>query len=455
MANTAKNAEFDPEEQGPGKGALEAMQQGARIIRLENAEQAQIALQHPRDEVAILEAALTELETYKSLAEAAIYSKPVGRMDKCPECGAQNRGYLDTCANCRKPIPMKFARDLSIRAAESLANRWNNSCKALQIISEDEHGANIAACFLDYESNIKTVLPARVSKWIKRRSGKITRIPDDRFNDVVLKAAGSKLLREAILRSIAPGLRVEYREKCEEILRSIDPEILKKMEAKFAELDPPVSRTEIEAIAGKQLKELKGQDIVNLRGAYNALKEGETTLDQLLGRGGKGDGDESPKPNEPVKGAPSVPTAPETPPEDTEQKELPKEEKPEEKPPEGSEQPKRRRGRPKGSKNKSKTPPKPETEEKPEPEPQNDPEPPAEPEPEADASEEPGAEETSPAGKVADIREFLETFEDVYEKDEVQKARADSDIGDKPLADLDDNEIRAYDEAARKITDAS
>jgi hypothetical protein len=181
-----------------GSTAVDLVAQGASLTRLENATQMQVSVQRPRDEVKILKAALQELDIYPSLAEEALYSKPVGK-DHKPTC---NNKFNCNC-------PMKYAVGLSIRTAESLANRWGNNAYGCEITADDEQSATLSAVYLDYETNTRTVLQKRVSKTYKARSGGLIKHTLDRF-DVVLAANQSKILREAILRRLPAGLKKEY-----------------------------------------------------------------------------------------------------------------------------------------------------------------------------------------------------------------------------------------------------
>jgi len=142
-------------------GALVAS--GEALVRIENETQMTVAIQRPRNEAAILKAALEELRLYKSCAEQAIYSKPVGRLAKCPECGAETR-YKPACPACGAHVPVSYARGLSIRAAENLSNRWANSAWAVQQVAEDDQSVTVVAIFMDYEKNIRHAVPKRISR---------------------------------------------------------------------------------------------------------------------------------------------------------------------------------------------------------------------------------------------------------------------------------------------------
>lgn len=237
----------------------EMLQEGATIIKLENQTQMAIARQTPRNEAKILSEALRELDLYPSMAREAIYVKPVGKDDT----GTQ-----------------KTAEGLSIRAAESLGNRWANSSYGTEIISEDDDAANIASVFLDYQANTRHVTMARVSKFYKNKFGHIIRYSPDRF-DTVLKANGSKLLREVILRSLPAGLKKEYETKARRILKK-EPIVQQRQAVveRFADLG--VSEEQLAGWKQKPIKEWKRDDILDALGLVNAIRDGETSVETIF-----------------------------------------------------------------------------------------------------------------------------------------------------------------------------
>ncbi len=260
-------------------GALVAS--GEALVKLENETQMMVAIQRPRDEVAILAASIKELSTYKSCAEGAVYAKPVGREIKCPSCGARTN-YKEQCPSCGSTVPMKFARGLSIRTAESLASRWDNSAWSTIILPiKGTDDVQLVATFLDYERNIRHVVPKRVSRTYKSKFGKMVTIPADRFADVVIPKNTSVVLRNVILRSLPAGLKADYWEAAEKILTVTSPEVIGRMVNKFSEIG--ATKEMIEEQFGKTVDKLSGQDILNLRGMANAIEGGELTVDQAFG----------------------------------------------------------------------------------------------------------------------------------------------------------------------------
>jgi hypothetical protein len=250
MAEAAKNNTMQYESAGE---ALVA--QGMSIVKLENNTQMQVAVQRPRDEAKILAAALQELEIYPSMAEEALYMKPVG---KNPDTDK-----------------MTYAEGLSVRAAESLANRWKNSSFGCEIVSEDDLTVQLAGVFLDYENNTRHVVVGRVAKSYRKRNGTIVKRDPDRL-ELAVKAEQSKVLREVILRSLPAGLKKEYEFKVRELLAGGKIENRKKgIVAKFALLNVPLET--LETHRGKKLADWEHEDIVVLFGIAAAIRDGELT----------------------------------------------------------------------------------------------------------------------------------------------------------------------------------
>src|SRR5512139_804877 len=166
-------------------GAREVMEQGGVLMRLENTTQMAIAVQRPRDEATILAAALKTLDIYPSLAEEAIYARPVGKDDEGND---------------------KLAEGLSIRAAEDLANRWGNNAFGAAIGTVTDDHTTIIAEYVDYQTNVRRSVEKFVSKSYKTRKGQIVQYAPDRYADIVVPKNISVALREVILRSLPPGL---------------------------------------------------------------------------------------------------------------------------------------------------------------------------------------------------------------------------------------------------------
>lgn len=243
--------------------AISALPRDLAIIKMENENMMALAAAHPRDYGAVLADIKGQLQTFKSFAEMAMYNKPVGK-------GQNNK--------------MKYARGLSIRAAEAIAVAYrDNQCRTITTPLAD--GARVEATFVDYQTRRKWQKSAFVSKRYKKRGGGIAVHNDDRFYDVVCEAAGSKLLRECILRCVPPGLRSEL-EKCvdEQLDDFLDESTAKKIVAQFS--TKGIAQEQIETLLGKRLDSFTKEDRRTLLGTWNAIDQGETTIAEVFGDNG-------------------------------------------------------------------------------------------------------------------------------------------------------------------------
>lgn len=251
--------------------------QGDSLIKLENDTQMQIAIQKPRDEGKILHAALKELDLYPSMAEEVLYNKPVG---KDPETGKQ-----------------KIVEGLSIRSAESLANRWSNSAYGIVLVEDDptKDFAIIGASWVDYENNTRHAVQRRVSRFYTDRYKKTQLLAPDRF-DTILMANGSKILREIILRSLPAGLKKEYENKARQLLKG--EKLQNRRIAILQRFEPlQVTQADLEKYVAKPMKQWAHEQITSLLGLYNAIVDGETDIKEAFGK-------EEPKEQQKVEEAP-------------------------------------------------------------------------------------------------------------------------------------------------------
>jgi len=244
----------------------ELIKSGMALVKLENTTQMTIARATPRNEERVLKKCLAELALYPDMAAEAVYVKPVGK----------DRNGV-----------MQYVEGLSIRAAESLATRWGNCAYGAEPIADDGEIFTLGVVFLDYESNVRASRLLRISRKFKRRTGQISTYSEDRFNSTVIPAAQSKALREVILRALPSGLTKAYLKKAQELMnKQFTPEQQKHYQKKLVEsfAQVKVSEEQIGEILGKPLNMgITENELTKLRGIYNALKDGETTIDQLIG----------------------------------------------------------------------------------------------------------------------------------------------------------------------------
>lgn len=268
------------------------------VMKLENDAIMAIATARPRNHPAIKEEVLSVLQTYPKLAQESIYSKPVGKELRIDcRCGKQYTspgwGDLEPCPSCnkvdirKKEEVRKYARGLSVRAAEMLAEAYGY-CKVRTAMEDiDDDRVRLTASFTDYAKGRVWDESTIITKVFKKRNGTFGRTPDDRFYNVIVRAAMSKLVRECILRTVHPGLKAELFDAADRIISaSLTDDNAKRIVEKFAELG--VSQSQIEHLVGPMLGPDGGvkwtiENRKTLLGVYAAIESNETTIREAFG----------------------------------------------------------------------------------------------------------------------------------------------------------------------------
>jgi len=147
----------------------------------------------------------------------------------------------------------------------------------------DNDTAKVEASFVDYQTGRVWSKEKVVSKVYKTAKGTMARHPDDRFYGVVCEAEASKLLRECIVRCVPPGLRAELEQCVNEQLDSfLDEKTTEKIVAQFASKGVTVEM--IEKHLGKRVSSMTQDDRATMLGLWNAIKDGEATVDEVFGK---------------------------------------------------------------------------------------------------------------------------------------------------------------------------
>lgn len=247
--------------EGDGALALSRMPRDLAVLKIENENMMALAAAHPRNHAAILAEIKTQLQTYREFAEEAMYAKPVG---KDPNTGQ-----------------MKYARGLSVRSAESLAEAYGFNKVRVDVSVVDADTVKLNASFTDFQKGKVWEASAFVSKRYKRANGSMGYHSDGRFFNVVVKAEGSKLIREVITRSVSPGLRKALERLIDEQLDSfLDEKTQEKLVAQFS--TKGVTKEMLEKHVGKSVSAFTKADRKTLIAVWTALADGETTVAELF-----------------------------------------------------------------------------------------------------------------------------------------------------------------------------
>lgn len=233
-----------------------------QLIKMENESLMMAAQVRPRNNQAVMRELLDQIEAYPSFAESVMYAKPIG---------ADKSGR------------MQYARGLSIRAAEAIAAAWGYNRIEQTVEPIDDDRVRVTATFTDFQTGRIWRDSGIVSKWYRSRGGAMTRHNDDRFYNVVLKAELSKRVREAVMRSVPPGVRSELQNLAERMVaKLLSNETVEKIVQSFSGIG--VNLTQLENLLAKPInKGWTTEDRVTLQQVYTAIRDGETTVGEAFG----------------------------------------------------------------------------------------------------------------------------------------------------------------------------
>lgn len=206
------------------------------------------------------------LAAFPEFAADAIYRRPVGKDEE----GGDRQ---------------KFAEGLSIRAAEALAEAYKYNRVRGDVSRVDPNTVKVEATFTDFATGRIWQEGRLVSQLGTRSRGKgggQYRIDDQRFTEVVVQAAKSKAIREVICRSVNPALKAWFETECRRITSDLLTEAkVEEIFSGFAKLK--VDAATVEKLVGRpRSMGWTKDDRLTLHGIFNALRSGETTVQELL-----------------------------------------------------------------------------------------------------------------------------------------------------------------------------
>ena len=233
------------------------------LLKIENESICAQAEARPRNHKRILADIREQIEAYPSFAQAVVYIKPVGKD--------------------RATGKMQYARGLSIRAAEAIAEAYGYNRIRSEVSPVDKDTVKVEATFTDYQKGRIWQDAGLVSRFYTSSGGKTVRHNEDRFLNIVVKAEVSRRIREVILRSVPPGLRSELQELAEkETAKLLTDDAIAKIVEFFREKG--IGLEQLERRIGRTLKAgWTVEDRQLLGGLWNAIESGETTVGEAFG----------------------------------------------------------------------------------------------------------------------------------------------------------------------------
>jgi len=214
-----------------------------------------------------------------------VYNKPVGTLpDRCVSCKEEikrtrNDIVTKVCPKCKStniiPGGMQYAQGLSVYAAETLDAILGFSETTMEL-EEIDGGkrVRITCTYTDYRSCRRRREEVIVSRWKTGRNGGYLE-PEDKFYNLTLKSAASKLKRELILRALPGPIRswvFDMVQKIADSTASIDQETYNKIVTAFA--GEQITTQDLAMLLGKEfsLKALSKADVVTLKTLYQTVR---------------------------------------------------------------------------------------------------------------------------------------------------------------------------------------
>lgn len=225
------------------------------------AQEVQVAMlsakRFPRDELYAMERIKKSCQRM-TLAEAAIYSYPRGGQ------------------NVTGP---------SIRLAEAVAQNWGNLDFGLIELERKEGSSEVMAYAWDLETNTRSTMTFTVRHKRDTKQGS-KNLTDERDIYEMIANQGARRKRACIM-NVVPGDVVDIAVKeARKTLADGDKrpvaEILKEMLKAFKELG--VTQEMIEKYMDKKAADLLKEELVDLRGVYKAIKDGQSKKEDYFGK---------------------------------------------------------------------------------------------------------------------------------------------------------------------------
>ena len=224
-------------------------------------------------------AMLNASETDCQIATAKKFPRSITNFRK--ECMAMvtlNERIAESCIYAL-PRGNKVIEGASARFAEVVASAWGNNKAGARVISDQGNFVTAQGVFYDLERNV--CITYEVQRRITDKNGR-------RFNDdmigVTANAACSIALRNAILKGVPKAFWDDMYERAKEVVRGDFATLSNRRADIFQRCQGfGVTKDQVFALMGINGEaDLTLDHIVHLRGLLNAIKEGDTTVEQAF-----------------------------------------------------------------------------------------------------------------------------------------------------------------------------
>lgn len=195
---------------------------------------------------------------------------------------------IDTAESCIYAVPRdgKIIDGPSIRFAEILLVGWGNHRSAAEVTNIDEEFIIAEGVFFDLETNgaIKAKIMRRITGKPSREFPKGRRYSQDMIATTG-NAACSIALRNAVLRGIPKALWKDIFDEAKKVAGGSAHTFIARRDKVIKELGiQGATPDQIFLLLGiKGMDDMQTEHLVHLRGLQNAIKDGETTVDEAFG----------------------------------------------------------------------------------------------------------------------------------------------------------------------------
>ena len=168
----------------------------------------------------------------------------------------------------------KLIEGPSVRFAEIVSQNWRNCRVGARVLGQDDRQVISQGVFHDLETNVA------ISFEIKRR---ITRKDGSRYDYDMVGVAGAAAagiaFRNAVLKGVPKMFWAPLYEKALQAARPAEKDLSARRKAaleSFAKMDVPEAAV-LETLGVKTVSKIGADELLTLRGIYNAIREGTST----------------------------------------------------------------------------------------------------------------------------------------------------------------------------------
>lgn len=193
----------------------------------------------------------------------------------------------DTADNCFYTIKRdgKTIRGASVRLAEIISNCYGNIRASSRIISNDGRVLTAQGICWDLENNVAYSI--EVKRKITHKDG--TPFSED-MQVVTANAVCSIAIRNAIFKCVPLGITNSVQERIKKVVMGSENDFttIRKIAVDHFEKQGVPTKSILALFEKKTIDDLTREDVFDLRGIVNAIKDGDTTLELAFSLSSKG-----------------------------------------------------------------------------------------------------------------------------------------------------------------------